>query len=208
MRHRVGARGKAAARRRASTAVRHSAATPDWGTPELLVEPARAVLGAIDLDPASSEEHNRRIRARRIFTAENDGLKYKWRGRVFLNPPGSEDGSLVKAFWRHLVGEWDEHRTQQAIWVGFSLEQLLSLQKTDAPLMPFDFPMCFLRTRVKFVDQAGGRDRPSHGNYVVYLPPPATDPDPDAPWSDLSFDASAVRRFDQHFAPLGRIVRP
>jgi hypothetical protein len=56
---------------------------------------ARDVLGAIDLDPASSVEAQAVIGARRFFTIEQDGLSQRWRGRLWLNVPYSRPGPWV-----------------------------------------------------------------------------------------------------------------
>lgn len=57
----------------------------DWQTPDEYIEAVRGVLGEIDLDPASSDCAQERIKAKRYFTRADDGLKYSWYGRVFLN---------------------------------------------------------------------------------------------------------------------------
>jgi hypothetical protein len=59
----------------------------EWYTPPKYIELARAVLGEIDLDPASSEKAQEAVRAKRYFTAADQGLRHEWRGRVWLNPP-------------------------------------------------------------------------------------------------------------------------
>lgn len=42
----------------------------------------------IDLDPASDEFANQRIKARKIFTEQDDGLKQRWEGNtVYVFPP-------------------------------------------------------------------------------------------------------------------------
>lgn len=76
-------------------------------TPDEILRPVRALLGAIDLDPASSQAANDRVLAAEIFTAppfeivgENGGLPVRqyrdrgglqrpWCGRVWMNPPFS-----------------------------------------------------------------------------------------------------------------------
>jgi len=59
----------------------------EWYTPAQYVELARSVLGEIDLDPASSPEAQKVVRAKKFFDKNIDGLKQNWDGRVFLNPP-------------------------------------------------------------------------------------------------------------------------
>ena len=53
------------------------------------IESARTVMKGIDLDPASSDELNKSIKASIHYTIEEDGLQQEWLGRVFLNPPWS-----------------------------------------------------------------------------------------------------------------------
>jgi len=180
------------------TAARHSCDSPEWYTPSPYVEAARAVMGGIDLDPASHEEANRTVKAVRFFTEEDDGLQQVWRGRVFLNPPGG----LVNEFWHALIMAWRCQSMTAAIWIGYSLEQLQTLQVLH-PTTPLDFPMCVPSRRMAFVENTAKKKArleeidavnilrksrgeklrprnengasPSHANYITYLGPvPAT----------------------------------
>jgi ParB family chromosome partitioning protein len=56
-------------------------------TPAEYIEAARAVLGVIDLDPASCQLAQRTVKAERYFTFLDDGLAHEWHGRIYLNPP-------------------------------------------------------------------------------------------------------------------------
>lgn len=173
-------------------AARHTCDSPEWYTPSPFVEAAREVMGGIDLDPASHEEANRTVRAAKFYTAEDDGLKQPWSGRVFLNPPGEKDQHkrpLVPQFWRNLMVRWFYRDISEAIWIGYSLEQLQSLQNAGAGgQTPLDFAMCIPRRRIAFVENeakkaariakliAAGKDpneksQPSHANYVTYIGP-------------------------------------
>lgn len=167
----------------------HSSATPEHGTPSEYVEAAREVLGRIDLDPASSEVFNQTVKATSICTKEHgdDGLLYAWCGRVFCNPPSGDNGRLVKAFWAKLVDEYMNGLVACAIWVGFSIDQLQTLQRAAA-FGPMHFPICVPRQRIQFVkslEQPAQRDlfgnespdptpvvgeSPTKPNFICYLP--------------------------------------
>jgi hypothetical protein len=166
-----------------ATAARHSMQSDCWHTPAAYVEAAREVMGGIDLDPASSEEANRIVRATKFYSAEDDGLRRKWAGRVFVNPPGG----LVNEFWLKLIHERAFGGVLQAIWIGYSLEQLQTLQNVNL-VTPLQYPMCIPRQRIAFVEseakqaqriarltaqgkKASVRSAPSHANYIAYLGP-------------------------------------
>lgn len=85
----------------------HLSSTWEHYTPIEVVEAARQTLGAFDLDPASCEDANKRVKASRFLTVSDDGLQdgVPWRGRVFLNPPG---GAFV-------LKEQDQLRVQQSL---------------------------------------------------------------------------------------------
>lgn len=159
---------------------RHSCDSPEWYTPSPFVEAAREVMGGIDLDPASHEKANRTVKATRFFTKEDDGLAQPWLGRIFLNPPGG----LVPEFWKALVWHFDAKHIDQAIWIGYSLEQLQTLQNRSGT--PLDFPICITKKRIAFVENeakraariekmiAAGKNpnlksSPSHSNYITYM---------------------------------------
>lgn len=151
----------------------HSKKTPKWGTPEEIAIRGRMAMGGeIHCDPASSPEFNARIGALRIITEAEDGLRAPWVGEglitpirginLFLNPPGG----LVTPFWVRLIREWAEGNVARAIWIGFSVEQLCTLQ--DADLWPMDFSTCVLRKRLSFTQESGETGgSPSHGNYIT-----------------------------------------
>lgn len=94
-----------------TAAVDHDGDT--WRTPAEWIERCRAVLGQIELDPASSHSANELVKALVFFNASDDGLSREWTGRVFLNPPYSFP--LVEKFADKLLLEYADGRTQQAI---------------------------------------------------------------------------------------------
>jgi hypothetical protein len=142
----------------------------DWHTPLAIIEAARAVMGTIDVDPASSPEANEAVQATTYFTEDDDGLveacgadgliMRAWYGRVFLNPPGGQ----VRRFWETLLMNVALGNTSEAIWVGYSLEQFQSLQGANyqqfddtQPRHPLAFPTCIVKDRLKFVENEAKR---------------------------------------------------
>ena len=59
----------------------------EWYTPRQYLDAAVKVMGAIDLDPASSDAAQYNVQATKYFTLKDDGLSQRWFGRVFCNPP-------------------------------------------------------------------------------------------------------------------------
>lgn len=156
----------------------HLTNSNDHGTPRGIVELARKVLVGIDLDPASTEAHNRTVRAKCIFTSREDGLVQPWRGRVFLNPPGGvikskeemarwKTRSRAVAWWRMLVEEYGAGRIYAAIFIGFNMEILATSQSTEW-MSVLDFPFCVPKKRIAFTGK-----QPTHSNVVVYVGPKA-----------------------------------
>lgn len=167
----------------------HSNVTPEWYTPTLYVEAARNVMGGIDLDPASCRDANERVRAVVFYDKQQDGLAAPWCGRIFLNPPGG----LVREFWRKALQQRQAGRIEQMVWVGYSLEQIQTLQ-TDGPgpVAAAD-AICYCDHRIKFECSEEDRARmqaaldfknaaagkpltkwknsPTHGNYFAYFGP-------------------------------------
>jgi len=170
-----------------STNPRLSAKSVEWFTPGGIVEAARAVMGDIDLDPASCAQANETVRALQYYSS--DGLTQQWSGRVFCNPPGGR--GVVTAFWSKLCGAWQSGAVTQAIWIGYSLEQLQTLQRFTPSPLSGDFCLCFPHRRIAFDSPGGGKRSPTHGNYIAYLPP--------------RDDGRGVSRFYAFFATYGEL---
>ena len=144
----------------------HSKQTAEWYTPPDIVQRARWSLGEIDLDPATTALANATVMADLFFTKEYSGLDQPWRGRVFVNPPGG----LVREFWRKALTEYTAGRMKACVWIGYSLQQLQTLQ-TDGPgPVQIAAAICYPRKRIAFIDAEGKPSRsPTHANYIAYL---------------------------------------
>jgi hypothetical protein len=153
-------------------------------TPLEFIEVVRSVLMDIDLDPASDQVANENVRAKSIFTIEDDGLKHDWAGQVFLNPPGGRldpytlqpTKSPVKAvssvalWWAKLIYELQSGRVTEAVFIAFSLEALMTTQKFAPNLPVTAFPFCVPSKRYNYQASADAKNgSPPGASAIVYL---------------------------------------
>ena len=98
------------------TLIHQDSGQTEWYTPSPVVEAARAVMGGIDLDPASSAAANETVQAATYFSRADDGLAQPWAGRVFLNPPFSDAARFISK----LMAERAAGRVTEACVVTFA----------------------------------------------------------------------------------------
>lgn len=138
-----------------------SSATPEWYTPQHVVNKVIEVFGAINLDPCSNSNNPdlANVPADAYWTQADNGLAQPWHGRVYMNPPYGDE-----------IGVWVA-RFVQAYTSGEILEGIALLPaRTDTawfqPLL--DYPVCFVRGRLKFSGSINSAPFPSA---IVYLGP-------------------------------------
>lgn len=135
----------------------------EWYSPSWIVEPARAVLGSIDLDPASCAEANETIRAARFYTAADDGMAQPWRGRVWLNPPYS-DRDLIRWVTK-LVAARASGAVPEAVVL---LPAYTETRMSQAALAACD-AVCFPARRVQFHRPGLPATNPPAASMLVYF---------------------------------------
>lgn len=135
----------------------------EWYTPKEHIERARQAMDGIDLDPATSQEAQKVVKAKKFFTVEDDGLKKNWAGRVWLNPPYAQP--FIQQFVEKLVSEYGEGRTTEAV--------LLTHNYTDTAWFHIAAgacsAICFTRGRVKFYNANGEVAAPTQGQAFFYF---------------------------------------
>jgi len=134
----------------------------EWYTPQEYVESARLVMGSIDLDPATSDIAQQRVKAGKIFTIEDDGLAHPWQGNVWLNPPYSQPH--IRQFMEKVSGEALSGSVSQAI--------VLTHNYTDTAWFHIGVSgasaICFTRGRIGFVNPEGKKAAPTQGQAFFY----------------------------------------
>lgn len=157
----------------------------EYYTPLPIIEAARYTMGSIDLDPASSEAANKRVGAKQVFTADQDGLSQRWHGRVWMNHPfGRESNPL----WiNKLIREFADDNILMACCITFACTSEAWFQ----PLM--SHAQCYLSPRTNYLLPNGEVFRGvTKGSVVTYLT--------HTPWR--------LRLFHEHFSRLGSVMVP
>lgn len=133
----------------------------EWYTPSEYIEAARAVMGSIDLDPASSVIANKTVKADHIYTVEDNGLEKPWFGNVWLNPPYASD--LIGKFAEKVVNELGNIK-QAIVLVNNATEtEWFYGMVTNATAV------CFPKSRVKFYTPDGKTGAPLQGQAIIYF---------------------------------------
>lgn len=149
-----------------------SAKSENWYTPAEFIESARSVMGSIDLDPASCEFANKTVKAKTIFTKEQNGLDRDWIGSVWVNPPygKTEDSSgsirSSQLIWSEkLIAEYDAKNTTQAI--------CLVAASTDTAffhlLLERSSVCCLVSSRINFYNENGQTSGNIKGSAIFYF---------------------------------------
>jgi hypothetical protein len=134
----------------------------EWFTPQKYIDAIYGVMGGIDLDPASCLEANKVVKAKKIFTKEENGLVKSWAGRVFLNSPKGKERSM---FAKKLYENFKSGYVSESIIL---LPNTCTENKWFKPL--FDGVLCFVRGRIKFdSSDSYNEGSPSHGNIFIYF---------------------------------------
>lgn len=133
----------------------------EYWTPSSIIEAARDTMGVIDLDPASSELANERVLAHQYFTKEDDGLKQKWFGNVWMNHPF---GRVENPLWiEKLEYEFGLGAVQEACCLTYACT-------SEAWFRPLLLrPQVYLQPRTNFILPDGNTKRGvTKGSVVTY----------------------------------------
>jgi len=170
----------------ASEAVKHvhvgqNSGENEWYTPAIFIEAARSVMGSIDCDPASSAIANKTVRAHIFYTKDDDGLTKKWGEKVWINPPYAQP--LISEFCDALVHKFNTKEVRESCVLVNNATETQWFQK----LLMICGSVCFLKSRVKFLDPQGNLGAPLQGQAVIYC-------------------GKNIGKFQKHFESLGQVL--
>lgn len=136
----------------------------EWYTPVEYIESARAVMGKIDVDPASCDQAQEYIQAKRYYTISDSSLDQAatWNGKVWMNPPYSR---VIKDFVNKLCMEYDYGFTDEAIVLtnnGTDTRWFQELSKRASAV-------CLHRGRIGFIRDGARVDNNNKGQIFTYL---------------------------------------
>ena len=135
----------------------------EWYTPEKYIESARIVMGHIDIDPASNDHAQKKVKAKIYYTKDDDGLSKDWRGNVWLNPPYT--ARVINKFLEKIAVHYASGEINQAI--------VLTNSNTDTSwfhaLANVSSCVCFTAGRINFYKESGEKSSPTNGQMFFYV---------------------------------------
>jgi len=94
-------------------AVMGSSKTPEWYTPQHIIDLTLELFdGTIDTDPCSNSKTEPAVPAIFLYTKQDDGLTQMWHGAVYMNPPY---GSEIPRWTEALVNKYERGEIREAI---------------------------------------------------------------------------------------------
>lgn len=143
--------------------VSNNSGNNEWYTPECYLESARKVLGSIDVDPASNDIAQQKVKAHVYYTAETNGLDKDWLGNVWMNPPYS--AKLIKSFASKLVEQAINGNTESFIVLVNNATETSWFKE----MCSVSEAICLVSKRIKFLDPEGNPvGAPLQGQCILY----------------------------------------
>lgn len=148
---------------KAKAHVSHNSGENEWYTPAEFVESARAVMGSIDCDPASSEVANKTVKAKIFYTKDDDGLSKTWGGCVWMNPPYAQP--LIAHFAEAVSAKFESREIDKAIVLVNNATETTWFQRMASVASG----VCFPKGRIRFVSPVGVVGAPLQGQAILYF---------------------------------------
>ena len=142
--------------------ISNNSGNQEWYTPVEYINSAFKVMGSIDLDPASSVLAQQTVQAKDFYCVETNGLKQKWVGNIWLNPPYAR--GLIDKFINKLEEQVDLGYTQSYI----VLTNNATETKWGQKLIKMSDSICFPSYRIRFLRPEGKKGSPLQAQMFCY----------------------------------------
>jgi ParB family chromosome partitioning protein len=135
----------------------------DYYTPQEVIDCTRELFGKIDLDPASHAFANRRVKAARFFSVNDNGLEQPWEGRIWCNPPFSKYRDWVPKIIKELG-------SKRVIELCFFASMHATTAYYFSRVLDIAQALCIIRGRLPHGGIGEGKS-PDRGHGVFYIGP-------------------------------------
>lgn len=135
----------------------------EWYTPKEYIEAARAVLGTIELDPATTDTANAVVKAEQIYTLEDPALEQTWHGRVWLNPPYAQP--LITQFCEKFAASVRAGTVPEAV----VLVNNATETQWFVTIWDVSSAICFPTGRIRFWSPSKVTATPLQGQALLYV---------------------------------------
>jgi len=135
----------------------------EWYTPPEYIAAARAVMGGIDCDPASTAIANKIVCADTFYTIKDNGLVQPWGKRVWMNPPYAQP--MIAEFAEAVASKYESGEVKQACILCNNATETKWFQR----MLSLSTCVCFVAGRIKFLDPQGNPGAPLQGQTVLYF---------------------------------------
>ena len=132
-------------------------------TPIQYLESVKTVMGVINVDPASNDYANERVKAEIYYTEATNGLDKEWNGKVWMNPPYAS--ALIKQFIAKLLEEIDAGRCTEAIMLTNNSADTLWFHDSARASKA----VCFTKGRINFYKADDSTTSPTNGQTFFYF---------------------------------------
>jgi len=131
--------------------------SPEWCTPQIIIDKVLHLFGTIDLDPCSDNPFQPNVPALNHFTKDDDALNQEWFGKVYMNPPY---GREISKWTDKLQQEYEHER------VGEGIALIPARPDTEWFDALYKYLRCFIWRRLHFSNQENSAPFPS---MIIYM---------------------------------------
>jgi len=143
-----------------ATNIHRTSKTPEWYSPDIIIDEVIKLYVTIDLDPCTNSKIKPNVPAHAYFDLSDNGLKQEWFGSVYVNPPyGREVGKWVDK----CIEEYTTRRAEEIILLVPARVDTRWFRKIS------NYYWCSISGRLKFKSLNGITNSAPFPSAVIYM---------------------------------------